>query len=369
MESHSVEAHGMRHILECFCFFLDKYEHYEWMKGAIRSEIQKAFQCAQEIENICAVLETRGCVTAFENKLVEWHKIKYGITAHYKLQKFAAACDLILSNFFINSGVTDEVLMCATNEYLCICGRDRFELLKEKLIYKTRTHDAVKSVIDELNTTFLLQKNVYKYALGCELLKSVWTKYVRCGETFNISNCIHSTCTDSRFLDSVLRILVKEDCSEEGQIMKKIITESLVLKMSTENESDHIFWHTLVVTSRDLIVAVCDLYPEILFVLIKFIIYIGKSMIIEYTETNCIWHLDKDAELIADLSFGDLVNIVRCFLESWGLAGNHMRKTLQDLKSQPGCSVWVEVERQCGLPVLAKYLTVSNSKVEKLTPT
>ncbi|PNF37271.1 hypothetical protein B7P43_G00407 [Cryptotermes secundus] len=366
MESHCIEVHSMRQILECFCFFLDKYEHCEWMRGVTRSEIQEAFQCAQEIENICSVLETKGCVTAFENKLIEWHKIKYGITAHYKVQEFTAACDLILSNFFITSRVTDEVLISATNEYLHICGRDRFHLLKEKLICKKHTHDAVTSVIDELNTTFLLQK--YKSALGCELLKSIWTKYVRCGEKSNISNCIRSACTDSRFLDSVLRILVKEDYNEEVKIMKKIITESLVLKMSIENERDPVFWHAVLVTSRSLIVAVCDLYPEILFVLIKFIVYIGKSMIIEFTERNCIWHLDKSAKLIADLSFDDLVNVVRCFLESWGLAGNYMRRTLQDLKSQPGCSVWVEVERQCGLPVLAKCL-VSNSKDKKLTPT
>jgi hypothetical protein len=338
------------------------------MKGATRNEIQKVFQCAQEIENVCSVLDTRGCITAFENKLVEWHRIKYGITAHYKLQEFAAACDLILSNFFMNSRGTDEVLVCANNEYLRICGRERFELLKEKLICKTHIHDAVRSVIDELNTAFILQKNIYKSALGCELLKSVWTKYVRCGEAFNISNCIQSTYADNTFLDSMLRILVKEDYSEEEKIMKKIITESLVLKMSRENENDPVFWRTLVVNNRGLIIAVCDLYPEILSALIKFIINIGKSMVIEYTETDYIWRLDKNAEMIADLSFGDLVNIVRCFLESRGLAGNCMRQTLQDLKSQPGCSVWVEVERQCGVPVLAKYLIVSNSKDKRLTP-
>jgi hypothetical protein len=369
MESSSIEIHSMKQILDCFTFFLDKLEHCEWMREATRTELQDAFQCAQEIENVCSILETKGCVIAFENKLIEWHKLKYGITACYKLREFAAACDLILSNFFTNPRVTDEVIMCATDEYLQICGRDRFELLKEKLICRAHTHHAVKNIIDELNTNFLVQKDIYMSTVGCELLRSIWTKYVQHGETSNIANCIHTTCNDNRFLDSVFRILVNEDSSEEGRTMKKKITESLVLKMSTMDEKDSVFWHTLIVTNRSLIVTVCDLYPEILSVLIQFIIYIGKSMVSEFTETGCFWHPKEKVKLIADVTFDDLVSLVRCFLESRGLAGDHMRQTLQDLKSQPGCSIWVEVERQCGLPVLAKCFIASNSKDKKLIPT
>lgn len=359
MKSNSIEIHIMKQILECFCFFLDKYEHCEWMRGATRSEIQNAFQCAQEIENVCSVLEAKGCVTAFEIKLIEWHKLKYGITVHYKVQEFAAACDMILSNFFMNSEVTDEVLLCATNEYFEVCGRNKFGLLKEKLICKAHTHDAVKNIIDELNTMVLVQKDVFKSTLGCELLRSIWTKHIQCKEASNISNCIHTTSNDNRFIDSVLRILIKEDSSEEGKTMKKIIMESLLLKMNTTNDQDPVFWHTLIVANRSLIVTVCDLYPEICSVLIKFIVHIGKCMVIEFTETNCIWHPKENAKLMVDVTFDDLVTLVRCFLESRGLAGDHMRHTLQDLKSQPGCSIWVEVERKCGLPVLAKNLTAN----------
>ncbi|XP_021932204.1 uncharacterized protein LOC110835851 isoform X1 [Zootermopsis nevadensis] len=359
MQSNSIKMHKMKQVLDCFCLFLNKYEHCEWMKGATKSEIHNGFQCAQDVEKICSVLETKGCVTAFEIKLSEWHKLKYGLVVHYKLQEFAAACDMILSNFYMNSDITDEVLMCATSEYLEICGRNRFHLLKEKLIFKAHTHDAVKNVIDELSTMVLEQKDVFKSTLSCELLRSVWTKYIRCKEASNISNCIHTTSNDSRFIESVLRILIKEDCSEEGKTMKKIITESLLLKMSTMNYQDPVFWHIIIVTNRHLIVTVCDLNPEICSVLVKFIVHVGKCMDIEFTEMNYIWKPKENAKLMVDVTFDDFVSLVRRFLESRGVAGDHMRRTLQDLKSQPDCSIWVEVERQCELPVLAKLVTAN----------
>jgi hypothetical protein len=364
MESNSIEVHSMKQILESFCFLLDKYEHCEWMTGVSRIEIQDVLQCARDVESAYSLLETRQCVTAFENKLNEWHEIKYGIKAHYTLQAFAAASDLILSNFFTNSKVTDEAVICATKEYIQVCGRDRFELLKENLICRAHTHSAVKNIIDELNTNVLIQKDVYMPALGCELLKSVWRKYVQRGQTSIISNCIQTACTDSRFLHSVLTILVKEDFSDEENIMKETIKASLVLKMSAVGERDPAFWYTLVVGNKSLIVTVCDLYPEIYSVFIKLIIYIGNSMVAKFTETNCSWHLGENAKLIADVTFDDLVSLVKCFLESQGLAGNRMRQTLQDLKSQPDCSVWVEVERECGLPVLAKCYIASSSKAK-----
>ncbi|GFG39278.1 hypothetical protein Cfor_02203 [Coptotermes formosanus] len=352
----------MKQILDSFCFLLDKYEHCEWMRGATKSEIQNVLQCARDVESVYSLLETRHCVTAFENKLNEWHQLKYGIKAHYKLQEFAAACDLILSNFLTNSKVPDEAVMYAATEYLQVCGRDRFELLKEHLICKAHTHCAVKNIIDELNTNFLIQKDVYMSTVGCELLKSIWRKYVQRGQTYIISNCIQAACTDGRFIDSVLRILVTEEFSEEENIMKRIIKESLLLKISAMSETDPAFWYTLVVGSRSLIVAVCDLYPEICSAFLRFISYIGNSMVTKFTETDCIWHNGENAKLISDITFNDLVSLVRCFLESQGLAGKHMRQTLQDLKSQPHCSVWVEVERQCGLPVLAKCFIASSSK-------
>jgi hypothetical protein len=362
MESNSIETHSMKQILDSFCFLLDKYEHCEWMRGATKSEIQNVLQCAQDIESVYSLLETRGCVTAFENKLNEWHQLKYGIKAHYKLQELAAACDLILSNFLTTSKVTDEAVTYAATEYIQICGRDRFELLKEDLICKAHTHCAVKNITDELNTNLLIQKDVYMSTVGCELLRSIWRKYVQHGQTYIISNCIQTACNDRRFIDSVLRILVKEDFSEEENIMKKIIKESLVLKMNAMSERDPAFWYTLFVGNRSLIVAVCDLYPEICSGFLKFISYIGNSMLTEFTETGCIWRLGENAKLIADVTFDDLVSLVRCFLESQGLAGKHMRQTLWELKSQPHCSVWVEVEKQCGLPVLAKCFIASSSK-------
>jgi hypothetical protein len=366
MKSNSVEIHIMEQVLGCFCFFLDKYEHCEWMRGATRSEIKNAFQCAKEIENVYSVLATKGCVTAFEIKLIEWHKLKYGITVPYKLQEFATACDMILSNFFMKSEVTDEVLICATNEYFEICGKNRFGLLKEKLLCKAHTHDAVENIIDELNTVVLVEKDALKSSLSCELLRSVWTKYIQFNEASNISNCICTTSSDKRYIDSVLRMLIKEDSSEEGKALKKIIAESLLLKMNTVNDQDPVFWYTLIVACRNLLVAVCNLYPEICSVLIKFIVHIGKSMVLEFTGADCIWHLKENAKLVVDVTFDDLVSLVRCFLESQGLAGDHMRHTLQDLKSQPSCSIWVEVERQCGLPVCAKLRTVNIRNVSSL---
>jgi hypothetical protein len=359
MKDNPIEMHNMKQILECFSFFLDKYEHCEWMREATRSEIQNAFQCAHEIESVYSILQAKGCVTAFEIKLTEWHKVKYGITVHYKLHEFSAACDMILSNFLMNSKLTDEVVMCATNEYFDICGRNRFELLREKLTCKTHTHYAVNNIIDELNTVLLGWKDVYSSTLGCELLRSIWTKCIQRKEASSISNCLLTACNDNRFIESVLRILIKEDSSEEGKTMKKIITESLLLEMNKINDRDPVFWHTLIMANRNLIVTVCDLYPEICAVLIKFIVCIGKCMALECTETNCTWQPKENAKLLADVTFGDLVSLVRCFLESRGLAGDHMRHTLQDLKSQPGCSAWAEVERQCRLPVLAKLLTAN----------
>ena len=362
MDSNSIDMHSMKQVLNSFCFLLDKYEHCEWMREATRSEILNVLRCARDVESVCSLLETRHCVTAFENKLNEWHQLKYGIKAHYKLQELAAACDMILSSFFTNSRVTDEAVIYATTEYLHICGRDRFEVLKENLICKAHTYHAVKNIIDELNTNCSIQKDVYMSTVGCELLRSIWRKYVQRGQTYLISNCIQTACTDSRFLDSVLRLLVKEDFSEEDSIMKKIIKESVVSKMSALNEGDPTFLYTLVMGNKSLIVAICDLYPEICSVFLKFISYIGNSMVAEFTETNCIWHLGENAaKLIADVTFDDLVSLVRCILESQGLAGKHMRQALQDLKSQPDCSVWVEVERQCGLPVLAKCFIASSS--------
>lgn len=361
MESNSIEIHSMKQILDSFCFLLDKYEHHEWMREATRSEIQNVLQCAQDVERVYSVLETRHCVTAFENKLNEWYQLKYGITTHYKLQELAAACDMIVSSFLTNSNVADEAVKYATTEYIQICGRDRFELLKENLICKVHTHHAVKNIIEELNANCLVQKDVYMSTVDCELLRSAWRKYVQRGQTFIISNCIQTAHTDSKFLESLLRLLVKEDFTEEDNIIKKMIKESLVLKMSAMSERDPAFWYTLVVDNKSLIVAVCDLYPEICSVFLKFISYIGNSMVAEFTETNCIWRLGENTKLIADVTFDDLVSLVRCFLESKGLAGKRMRQTLQDLKSQPDCSVWVEVERQCGLPVLAKCFIASSS--------
>ena len=195
---------------------------------------------------------------------------------------------------------------------------------------------------------------IHTATIGCQILQSIFSKLIQRGEVQNVADYVVKLSEDKRFLDAFFRMILQDNSIDELKVVNKIVGEALVLKLNKEMKKNLSFWNSFMVIDKNLVIAVCHTNPDILTAVINFIIYFGKSLELEVMEDSCQWKVGE-AYGTGDMSFESLVILVKCLLESRGRAGEQMRKTLQELKHRPGCSVWVEVERQCFLPVLAKY--------------
>ena len=329
----------MKQIFSALHYFCVKHIHSEWMKEASETKIEEILLCAVQVEKVCNSLKNKKCLTELENKFSEWRRLKHNMSVECRLLDMVRACDLVLKGFLTNPGVPHQVAVSAVTHYLRLCGDARYQLLKENLVLENHTHEAVSSLMEEIST-------VCAPKVGCQVLQSMLMKNVQCGSG---KETVAKLCEDTRFLEALLRILLLDNQ------VKALVKKALISKMRTEIRRNITFWSSFTSADRSVMIAVCELHPEVLKEVISFIVYFGESMEFEVTETDCVWKVGRDM-MMAGLHFDSLVGLVKSLLESQGTAAVQMKDKLQDLKLLPGCSVWVEVERQSGLPVLAKDL-------------
>lgn len=303
-----------------------------------KEDIKNYFKMGHFVEKTIENVQIKGITNQFLSVLNK----SYPHTIVYDVDFYSHACDHLLSKFLKCKSLNPSILDAAIRMYMTFQSKERLENTLQTLILQTAScTNLLEFVIDN-------KDSIDSKELESRILLSVWSKELKTGDNDTLDNAIQSMLLSYRIQTS-LPVLVKalalHDISNDECKVIRIILDVLVKKMSERSISMKDFWLTFfkIINKHDIVLSAKN-HENFFLELCNFIVYFGSMMNKEST-----WVCDPKISVCPELSYSDLLEMIKYFRDFSIDLKNHMRHIVEDAKFNTGSLLWDDVKLRLNL--------------------
>lgn len=310
-------------VMSAFISFLQNLNENEWLSQSSKEEIKSCLHSARNIEKILDGLKTNGSLEAFVNLLPNL----YG----YNVDQICNACDITLRMVLTASGVPLPCVRTCIDEYLKLCGSERFENVLASVIFSSEIYRVLLDFIATTDNDF----ESHQINLQSHLFRNLWKTETH---TQNLTDKFYKwlkTDLSGKNIAVSLQVVYSEDGRSHVSFS---LVSALVKVLQERGDTAALFWR------------IFTLYPngrkamfksnKLLNSLLDFFITSSKWM---ETTDSFSW-TSKEQGPCKVFGFEELLKALNNLVELGGSVSERVDHFLSERRNSAGCTFWDDVE-------------------------
>ncbi|KAK3930256.1 Myoglobin [Frankliniella fusca] len=324
--SNAFPSNECQQVLSAVTSFFQKLHENEWLSQSSKEEIKSCLHSARNIEKILDGLQSNGSLEDFLDLLPDL----YG----HNLDQISKPCDIILCMILTASGTPLPCVRVCIDEYLKLCGSERFEVVLASVIFSSEILrvllDTIASSSDHSLESYKISfqsqvfRKLWKSETNSTILKDKFFKWLKsdlCGNNIAVamqvvssenSNSLVSSC----LVHSLVRVL--QERGDAAVLFWKIFNEHHMIRKATLNSN------------------------ELLTGIMEFLKTSGKWM----EATASLSWISREEGPCKVVKFEELKNIIKLLWNIGGPVQNKVEQFLLKQRNSEGCTFWDDIDMQ-----------------------